>query len=352
MKEKYRSILDKASIKPWFMMIKVMLAIIIVEVGIMMLFTIFPLPQLDKYELAFLDAFLLGVLVTPMLYLFLLLPLQRQTINEQKNRFLMYDSLTGLPRRNLFRKLVEHEISKAKRESYCAAMIVIGPSDLSRINQSFGYKIGDELLSQLAKRIQATLRESDIVARLSGNEFGVLLPDTDIKLVKNIIKKISEALEGVFKIDDIQVDIMSVMGISIFPDHADTASDLIRRANIARTRAKHEKLDYDIYDVQDESASHQRLLVFGQLRSAIKAKELELYYQPKVNLDNGEVAGVEALARWLGESGQSPAVFIPLAEQTGLINEITRWVFETAVDQCCEWRDKGLLVPVSINVSP
>jgi len=351
MKPRQQPETDKISMKPWRIMLKVMLAIIVIEAIIMGLFTILPLSEFNEYELAALDAVLLGISVAPVLYFLLLLPLQRQTRNEQITHFVMYDSLTGLPRRELFRELVEHEISKAKREPYCAAMLVIDPSQLSEINQSFGYKIGDGLLSQLAERIQSSLRESDIVSRLSGDEFGVLLPQTDYIIVSEIIAKVSKVLDEPFKFDDLHLNITTVIGVSIFPDHAESSSDLIRRANMARNRAKQEKVSYAIYDVQDESESHQRLVIFGQLRNAIKEKELELHYQPKVSLSNELVYGVETLIRWPGEHGQSPTVFIPLAEQTGLINEITRWVFKEAVDQCGEWKEKGLLIPVSVNVS-
>ncbi len=333
-------------------MLKVMLTIIIAEAIIMELFEFAPMPDLNNYELAALDALLLGISVAPALYFLLLVPLQRQALTEQEAQFVMYDTLTDLPRRELFRELVEHEISVARREPYSAAMIVIDPSHLSGINQSFGYKIGDDLLAQLAGRIKSTVRESDIVARLSGDEFGVLLPDTNASLVTDLVEKIGKALEEPFEIDDIHLDITTVMGVSVFPDHAESAGDLIRRANMARNRAKQEKRPHAVYDVQDESASHQRLVIFGQLRNAIKGEELETYYQPKISLSSQTVSGVETLVRWTGEHGQSPALFIPLAEQTGLINEITRWVFKAAVDQCCEWKRNDLLIPVSVNVSP
>ncbi len=341
----------KTLTKPWQIMLMVMLSIIIVEAVVMLLFTVLPLPHLSVYELAALDALLLGIITAPALYFFLLLPLQRQAINEQKTHFSMYDMLTGLPRRELFSELVEHEISKARRQPYSAALIVIDPRRLSETNQIFGYMIGDGILTQLAERLQSSLRESDLVSRLSGDEFGVLLPCADIDTLNIVMVKINNALEEPFNVTGVDIDIDVVMGVAIFPDHADSASDLIRRANMARNIAKQEKISYAIYDAQEESASHQRLVTFNQLRSAIKAEELELYYQPKIHLDSGKVAGVEALARWTGEHGKPPSVFIPLAEQTGLIKEITRWVIKKAVNQCSEWKKIGLLIPVSINIS-
>ena len=333
-------------------MLKIILIIIIVEAAIMILFTAIPVSHLNEYELAFLDAVLLGISTAPALYFFLILPLQRAALSEQENNFLMYDSLTGLPNMGLFHELVEYEISKARREPFHTALIVIDPSHLSDINETFGYKAGDELLSQLAKRIQSTLRESDVVSRLSGHEFGVLLTCPDIKTVKRIIVKINTALEEALIIDGIDIDTVVAMGVSIFPDHAGSASDLIRRANMARNRAKQEKTLYAIYDIQDESVSHQRIILFHQLREAIKTQQLELYYQPKIDVNSGEVAGVEALARWTGEHGKPPSVFIPFAEQTGLIKEITHWVIKEAVNQCSQWKEKGLHIPVSINISP
>ena len=342
---------DKICKEPWRIMLKVMLSVIVVEACIMLLFAALPLSHLTAFELAALDALLLGVIVAPALYFLLLLPLQRQSVGEERAHMAMYDTLTGLPRRELFRELLAHEISKARREPYNAALFVIDPCHLSEINQTLGYRVGDKVLVQLTQRLQLTLRESDFISRLSGDEFGVLLPSADIGVLNKVVMKINAALEEPFNVNGIDVDIDVVMGVAIFPDHADAASDLIRRANMACNKAKLEKASYAIYDVEDESISHQRLDTFNQLRSAIKAGELELYYQPKIDLNSGAVAGVEALARWTGEHGKPPSVFIPIAEQTGLIKEITRWVMHEAVNQCSAWKKAGFLIPVSINIS-
>ena len=332
-------------------MLKVLLIIIIAEAIIMLLFDVLPLSHLGEYELALLDALLLGISVAPVLYFFLLIPLQQQALSEQGIHFAMYDSLTGLPRRVLFHELVEHEISRARRDAFRAALIVIDPHGLSDINQTFGYPIGDKLLSLLAERLQSTLRESDIICRLSGDEFGVLLLCEDIRNVNKMAEKINAVFETPLTVNNIDVDIVVAMGVSVFPDHADSVSDLIRRANMALNRAKHDKASLAIYDIQDESVSHQRIVLFHQLREAVKNHELELYYQPKIHLNSGEVAGVEALLRWTGEHGKPPSVFIPVAEQTGFIREITRWVIAEAVNQCSEWKKQGLHIPVSINFS-
>lgn len=342
---------DKSQTEPWAIMLKVMLSIIMVEVMIMLLLAVLPLSDLSVLELPMLDALLLSIVIAPALYFFLFLPLKRQAVREQKSYFAMYDTLTGLPRRELFHELVAHEISKVRRQTYSAALVVIDPCRLSEINQTFGYKTGDEVLAQLTVRLKSTLRESDLISRLSGDEFGVFLLCADIEILNMVMVKINTALEEPFIVNGVDVDIDVVMGVAIFPDHADSASDLVRRADMARNRAKKERISYAVYDVEDESISHQRLVTFNQLRSAIKAGELELYYQPKIHLNSGEVAGVEALARWTGEHGKPPSVFIPIAEQTGLIKEITRWVIKEAINQCHDWKQMGLLIPVSINVS-
>ncbi len=351
MKQKQLPEVNETNVKPWFIMLKVMLTIVIAEAAIMGVFAIIPLPELNNYELAALDALLLAVSTSPVLYFSLFLPLQQQAINEQKARFVMYDSLTNLPRRELFRELVEYEMDVARRSFFSAAMIVINPRRIAETNQSLGYKVGDKLFSLIAVRLQSSLGKSDIICRLGGSEFGLFLPDTDIKRVETIIKKTMLLFEEPFEIKDLHFEINIEVGISLFPDHADTASNLIRKASMACSRAKKEKVPFAIFEDQDEADSHQRLVFLGQLRKAIKEKELELHYQPKMLLSNKQVAGVEALIRWHGESGRPPSEFIPLAEQTGLINDITQWVFKEAVDQCDKWRAQEVHMPISINVS-
>lgn len=342
---------DKLIISPWHIILKVVLTIVIAEALIMLLFTFVSLPYLNSFEYAMIDALLLAATASPFLYFFILLPLQKQVLSEERVYSILYDSLTTLPRRELFHEMVEHEINTARREAYCATLIIIDPREFSGINQALGYQTGDEILYQIANRLKSTVRESDIVSRLSGDEFGILLPHADIEQTKTIEKKIRSSLEEPFKVGSVPISISSTMGISIFPEHADSADNLIKRANMARIKAKKEKRPSEIFDVQYESDPHQRLILFGQLRNAIKQGELELYYQPKVTLDCGSIAGAEALVRWTGKNGQPPSVFIPLAEQTGLINDITKWVFKEGIRQCSEWYQQGLHIPVSMNIS-
>ncbi|MES0371512.1 MAG: bifunctional diguanylate cyclase/phosphodiesterase [Mariprofundaceae bacterium] len=342
---------DKSTISPWHIMLKVVLTIVIAEALIMTLFTFFSLPYLDSFEYILIDTLLLAATASPFMYFFIILPLQKQTISDEKIHSILYDSLTTLPRRELFHEMVEHEINTAGREAYCVTLIIIDPTEFSGINQALGYQTGDEILHQIANRLKSTVRESDIVSRLSGDEFGILLPHADIEQTKIVEKKIRSSLDEPFKVGSVPISISSTMGISIFPDHADSADDLIKRANIARIKAKKEKRPCEVFDVQYESDPHQRLILFGQLREAIKQGKLELYYQPKIALESGSISGVEALVRWTGEDGQPPSVFIPLAEQTGLINDITKWVFKEGIRQCSEWYRQGLHIPVSMNIS-
>ena len=344
-------LVDQAISKPWKMIVKVMLTVVLVEGLIMVIFAAVPMPELNEYILALMDAALLGLFVAPAMYFFLLKPMRQQTISEEQARFVMFDELTGLPRRDLFRELVEHEMDIARREASSSLMFIIDPGDISNINQLFGYKAGDELIKQFGQRLKSIFRDSDIVSRLGGDEFAVFLPKSGMSHIHKLIEKLKLPLERPFLVGDVQIDITHAVGVGVFPDHADNANDLIRRASMARNRTKQNHLHFSIYDVEDESISHSRLEMFGHLRQAIKDDELVLYYQPKIEQLNQRVVGVEALVRWTGEHGQSPSVFIPLAEQTGLINEITRWVFKAAVDQCCAWRDLGLRIPVSVNVS-
>lgn len=348
--ENYK-VAEKTSIKVWRVLFAGALIIVIAEVVIMELFTAVHMQNFNSIERSIIDALLLIFIVSPFLYYFVLLPLKRATLSEERIHSILYDSLTSFPRSDLFHEMVEHEISTARREAYCAAMIIIDPAEISGINHALGYKAGDTILSQVAQRIKLAVRETDIPSRLSGDEFGIYLPHVDVDQVKLIEKKIRKLLDDPYEIGDSFINIRTSMGISIFPDHADCAEDLIKRANLARIRAKKYKVESLIFDVQYESDSHQRLMMFGQLRKAMKNSEFELYYQPKVSVQAGDLTGVEALVRWTGEHGQPPSVFIPLAEQTGLINDITTWIFMEAMHQCSEWNRQGLRIPVSINIS-
>jgi diguanylate cyclase (GGDEF)-like protein len=333
------------------MMVKITLCAVVAEIFIMLLFSALPMPDLNATGYALADGLTLGVIIAPAIYYLLIIPLQKQTIREQKIRLVLHDSLTGLPRRGLLTEMIKHEISVAERGACCLGLIVIFPDGLSEIYQTLGLSIGNRVVEQFAARLKSTARKSDYVSCLRSDKFAVLLPRTDIRQMKVMEERIRNEVSKPFQIDEACVNISSISGMAVFPNHANHADDLINRASMALDRARTEKIHRSLFNKQDVSNAQRRIEVFGLLRNAIRSGQLELFYQPKINLDSEKVSGVEALVRWVGDHGRPPSEFIPLAEQTGLIGEITCWVIEHAVRQCRQWRQQGLQIPVSVNVS-
>ncbi len=308
-----KQLLYKPAIRPWLVILKIMATVVIAEILIMLFFANAPMPELGAFELVFVDGIMLGILVAPMLYYILLVPLRNRMLDEQNTRLVLHDPLTGLPRTELFREMVRHEINLAVREAYCVSLLIIDPARLTEINQTMGHEAGDRILRQVAERIGLAVRDSDSIARLSGDEFGVLLHHADIEQLKKIEAKVRKAISEPFTIDEQKVHISCVSGAAVFPDHALGADDLVKRASMALNRAKQEHMPCGLFHAEDESAACLRIKVYGELREVIKSGQLALYYQPKVILESGQVAGVEALARWIGKHGRSPGEFIPLA---------------------------------------
>lgn len=340
--------------KPWRTMALVMAVIIVVELLIMLLFAFVPHPHFSAQTTLFdalLDALLLALIVAPVIYRFLLLPLLKHAVSEQRAILALHDELTGLPSRRLFREIAEQQIRLARRNNWHIAMILIDPARISEINQILGYSVGDQVLIALAERLRQSLRQSDIIARLSGDEFGLLLPNVAPDDVDTLAQKITDIITEPFHINEIPVDVGIFAGIALFPDHADTSSLLMRRAHIALSNAKQELESYALFDMRHESKALERLQLFSDIRRAINHEELELHYQAQVSLQNNRIVGAEALLRWRGDTPELAATFIPFAEQIGIIGEITHWVLETAIRQVATWQTMGIDIPVSVNIS-
>ena len=298
-----------------------------------------------------LDALLLGTVLSPVVYYLLMAPLRRKVILEQRQMHEMHDELTGLPSRKLFMELMAHEIQLAARNGWTTALIVADPSRFAEINQIFGYAFGDRVLAEVGSRFRAVLRQSDIVARINGDEFGLLLQQVDSQDVHQLVQKITTALQTQFLIDGITVDIGVTMGIAIFPHHGDDTALLLQRARVALSTAKSNLEAYSMFEQEYESEAEDRIRLFGVIRRAIVQDEFELYFQPKVHMPTGRVVGAEALLRLHKESAIPISRLILFAEQTGIITDITRWVFGHAVAQLATWRDEGLELNISVNLS-
>jgi diguanylate cyclase (GGDEF)-like protein len=309
-----------------------------------------------------------AVLVTGLLLLYLALyrivgraskQLRRQTDDLRRQadvneHLAFHDSLTDLPNRILFHDRAAQAIEGAKRTGECVALMLLDLDRFKEINDTLGHHNGDLLLKQIAERLRAELRGSDSVARLGGDEFGVLLSTvSDSASALSVGKKVRQLLHQPLTLQGITLDLDTSIGVAIYPDHGQDVETLLQRADIAMYIAKEDHSGCELYAAGRDEYSPSRLALVSELRRAIDRQELILYYQPKAQLADGQVSGVEALVRWQHpERGLiPPAEFIPLAERTGLIRDLTWSVLESALRQLREWQDQALELNVSVNLS-
>jgi diguanylate cyclase (GGDEF)-like protein/PAS domain S-box-containing protein len=267
-----------------------------------------------------------------------------------------HDPLTGLPNRRLLNELLEHSIKRAERDNHKIALLFIDLDRFKAVNDSLGHQVGDKLLLEASRRISLSMRDSDVVARLGGDEFVVMMDmisnPSDAALVA---KKIIHALQIEFDIDGNEIYISASIGISIFPKDCEDVEGLIKAADIAMYQVKNKgKNSHCFYSDELSKNAVERFTLEGQLRHALERKQFEVYYQPQISLLTGEIIGAEALIRWnhpkLGLV--SPAKFIPLAEETGLIVQIGEWVLREAAQQAVRWHKEGHAIQwISVNVS-
>jgi diguanylate cyclase len=280
------------------------------------------------------------------------------TLREQvsDNEFAaLHDPLTELPNRLLFQDRVHQAILGARRTGSRSAVILLDLDRFKEINDSLGHHTGDLMLFEVGRRLTETLRVSDTVARLSGDDFAVLLPEVDDDLsAAAAAAKVREALAVPFAVDGLDVEMEATAGIALYPDHGEDPEVLLQHAEVAMYNAKRSHAGHELYAAARDEFSPSHLRLVGELRTGIVAGELELHYQPKVRLSDNTVVGVEALVRWNHpEQGLlSPDKFIPLAEHTGLIRPLTLTVMAAALDQCAAWRAAGLTLGVAVNLSP
>jgi diguanylate cyclase (GGDEF)-like protein/PAS domain S-box-containing protein len=277
-------------------------------------------------------------------------------LSHKLARLALYDSLTDVPNRTLFRDRLDQAMMHARRTGSSVAILYIDLDRFKHINDSLGHSIGDQLLKSVANRLQSCVRSSDTVSRQGGDEFLVLLADVsrprDAALCA---EKILAALDGPLRIVGHDLRITPSIGIAIFPGDAADAEALLRNADFAMYQAKYSgRNNYQFFRPHMNSNALERQSVETDLRQAVERREFELHYQPRVDLESGAVIGVEALIRWHRprHGVMLPARFIPVAEESGLIQPIGRWALETACRQARAWQDHGLPpLSVAINVS-
>jgi diguanylate cyclase (GGDEF)-like protein len=273
---------------------------------------------------------------------------------EEIERQALYDALTELPNRALFRDRVRQALHAARRDGTRAAVLLVDLDQFKDVNDTLGHQSGDRLLAELGNRLRARMRASDTVARLGGDEFAILAPTVaDAAAARVVAETARDELAQPLALDGLQLEPGSSIGIALFPDHGDDVDDLIRHADVAMYLAKERRTGVELYAAENDHYSPERLMLVAELRAAIERRELELVYQPKVSLGDGTLRSVEALVRWRHPTRGllMPDAFIPLAEHTGLIRPLTRFVITAALRQCREWQQAGLDVSVAVNVS-
>ena len=265
----------------------------------------------------------------------------------------LHDELTGLPNRTLFRDRVEQAILAAKRGDGEVAIMLIDLDRFKEINDTLGHQSGDVVLADLGDRLRGVLRENETFARLGGDEFGVLLPRIAHGDAPEVAERIKAILEEPFVLNDLPLQIEGSIGIALYPESAEDVDSLIQRADVALYAAKEARSGYALYDPAVDPNNPGRLAIVGELRRAIAQGELLLYFQPITSVREGNLHGAEALLRWEHpERGLvQPIDFVPLAERTGLVGPLTRYVLAAALRQSRIWSEAGIELQLAVNVT-
>lgn len=275
---------------------------------------------------------------------------------EKLKHLAHYDTLTDLPNRSLLIERVERAIKHANRRQHRFALVMLDLDRFKHINESYGHHVGDELIARVANNLSAVIHEDDTLARVGGDEFVLLFEEIDeLSNLGFVIERIQRALAEPIDLPDQMVNMTASMGICVYPEDGANASELMRNADAAMFHAKAQgRNTYQFYTEELTRSAVEVLLLENDLRQAIERHELELYYQPQIEMKGQKIIGAEALIRWnhpvLGTV--SPARFIPIAEESGLINDIGDWVLAEGCRQMSEWHKTGIkLHHLAINVA-
>jgi diguanylate cyclase (GGDEF)-like protein/PAS domain S-box-containing protein len=281
----------------------------------------------------------------------------RKALELQLQHQAFHDSLTGLANRALFSDRVKHALQRAQRGGEQVAVLFLDLDDFKTINDSLGHVTGDELLVAVASRLRRCLRPADTIARLSGDEFAILLEAENVDSASVIAERIVRAIEEPIALGDREVTVHASVGIELGDRRRHSADDLLRNADVAMYVAKGKgKARFEVFDSSMHAAAVQRLEIGADLQRALANREFVIHYQPIVGLQESGIVGMEALIRWQHPQRGlvSPLDFIPIAEETGLIIPIGRWVIEEAAKQAKRWQaasPHGEAFTMSVNVS-
>lgn len=270
--------------------------------------------------------------------------------------FASHDPLTGLFNRSMFNERLQQALAQAARFERSLSLLFIDLDGFKLINDTLGHNAGDAMLAELATRLRATLREGDVIGRMGGDEFVVLIEEfAEVTQVAEVAKKVLETAARPFSLQGRECQVTASIGVSLYPEDGKDAQTLLKNADIAMYLVKQQgKNSFRFYSPQMNVHLMERLSLETGLRRALERGELQLLYQPRVGVRDGQVSGVEALMRWQHptQGTISPAEFIPVAEDAGLIAAIGEWVLQTACRQVHAWREQGLpLLRVAVNLS-
>jgi diguanylate cyclase (GGDEF)-like protein/PAS domain S-box-containing protein len=279
---------------------------------------------------------------------------ERKVMEQELSHQAFHDPLTNLANRALFRNRVEHALARTARDARPVVVMFLDLDDFKTINDSLGHASGDLVLFEVARRLRASLRRGDTAARLGGDEFGIMLEPEAQHDVPGVAERILEVLTPPLVVQEKEVSLAASIGIAVSSGPDDSAEEMLRNADVAMYAAKaHGKGRYEIFEPRMHHSAVERLELQADLKHAIDNGELFLHYQPVVSLSDGTIAAVEALVRWQHprRGVVAPAGFIGVAEESGLIVPLGRWVLAEACRQAKEWRAVRPSDPISVSVN-
>ena len=266
----------------------------------------------------------------------------------------MHDALTDLPNRTMLFERLDAALGAAREAGLMAALLLMDLDRFKDVNDTFGHHFGDDLLKQIAVRLQHQISGDDMVARIGGDEFAIVLTSVaDTSSVAAIARRILNSLEQPFVVEGQVLEVGASIGIAMYPTHAMDARMLLRHADVAMYAAKQASIGYSFHRQEQESRTPDQLALVVEMRHAIERNEFELHYQPKLHLRSGLVTRVEVLLRWNHpvRGMLHPAAFVPIAERTGIIRPLSDWLLNRVLQQVRAWHDAGAPVHVAVNIS-
>ncbi len=265
-----------------------------------------------------------------------------------------FDELTGLLDRSSFISLLKKTCERAKEENKELALLILNIDGFSRINEAFGYKVGDEILKKVAKLLKETVGQNRPLGRIGVDEFGIIILSDNAGIdIKEVIDKVKKTFSYPVSVGSTKIIVSFSFGISVFPYDAKNHIELIANASSAVFNAKRLQVNRGIFFSSDMKATKEAILLEADLRNALLNGELSVFYQPKINLETGNIEGLEALLRWKKDGKFIlPGKFIPLLEKSKLIHEVTFWLLKEICNQIRIWKEKNINLSIAVNISP